>query len=153
MTLGPLALGLVLIVSAGWDLAKRRIPNPLILFGLLLGFGLGLMTGGLQGLGFAFLGALVAFALTFPQWAVRWMGGGDAKLMMVVGTFMGPVGVVSALVYATCVHGLVALGMLLLRGIGRRIGRDLLQDPRAPMAVAITVGASLAYRFPLIGGG
>ncbi|MBK7755120.1 MAG: prepilin peptidase [Deltaproteobacteria bacterium] len=138
-------------MSAGWDLAKRRIPNPLILFGLLLGLAFGGVTGGLNGLGFAFLGAVVAFALTFPQWAMRWMGGGDAKLMMVVGTFLGPIGVVSALVYATCVHGLVALGMLLLRGIGQRIGRDLLQDPRAPMAVAITIGASLAIRFPLIG--
>ena len=151
MSSGPLALGLVLIVSAGWDLAKRRIPNPLILFGLLLGFGFGWMSGGLNGLGLALVGALVAFGLTFPQWAMRWMGGGDAKLMMVVGTFMGPIGVISALVYATCVHGLVALGMLLLRGIGQRIGRDLLQDPRAPMAVAITIGASLAIRFPLIG--
>ena len=151
MNSGSLALGLVLIVSAGWDLAKRRIPNPLILFGLLLGLAFGGLTGGLNGLGFAFLGALVAFALTFPQWAMRWMGGGDAKLMMVVGAFLGPIGVVSALVYATCVHGLVALGMLLLRGIGQRIGRDLLQDPRAPMAVAITIGASLAIRFPLIG--
>jgi|APHig6443718053_1056840.scaffolds.fasta_scaffold00507_18 prepilin peptidase CpaA len=151
MNSGSLALGLVLIVSAGWDLAKRRIPNPLILFGLLLGLAFGGVTGGLNGLGFAFLGAVVAFALTFPQWAMRWMGGGDAKLMMVVGTFLGPIGVVSALVYATCVHGLVALGMLLLRGIGQRIGRDLLQDPRAPMAVAITIGASLAIRFPLIG--
>lgn len=151
MNSGSLALGLVLIVSAGWDLAKRRIPNPLILFGLLLGLAFGGLTGGLNGLGFAFLGAVVAFALTFPQWAMRWMGGGDAKLMMVVGTFLGPIGVVSALVYATCVHGLVALGMLLLRGIGQRIGRDLLQDPRAPMAVAITIGASLAIRFPLIG--
>ena len=151
MNSGSLVLGLVLIVSAGWDLAKRRIPNPLILFGLMLGLAFGGVTGGLNGLGFAFLGAVVAFALTFPQWAMRWMGGGDAKLMMVVGTFLGPIGVVSALVYATCVHGLVALGMLLLRGIGQRIGRDLLQDPRAPMAVAITIGASLAYRFPLIG--
>ena len=153
MNSGSLVLGLVLIVSAGWDLAKRRIPNPLILFGLMLGLAFGGVTGGLNGLGFAFLGAVVAFALTFPQWAMRWMGGGDAKLMMVVGTFLGPIGVVSALVYATCAHGLVALGMLLLRGIGQRIGRDLLQDPRAPMAVAITVGASLAYRFPLLGGG
>jgi prepilin peptidase CpaA len=151
MSWGPLALGLVLIVSAGWDLAKRRIPNPLILFGLLLGLGLGLLLGGLKGLGFALLGVLVAFALTFPQWAVRWMGGGDAKLMMVVGAFMGPLGAVSALVYATCVHGLVALTMLLLRGVGRRLGRELLQDPRAPMAVAITVGAALAFRYPLIG--
>lgn len=151
MNSGSLALGLVLIVSAGWDLAKRRIPNPLILFGLMLGLAFGGVTGGLNGLGFAFLGAVVAFALTFPQWAMRWMGGGDAKLMMVVGTFLGPIGVVSALVYATCVHGLVALGMLLLRGIGQRIGRDLLQDPRAPMAVAITIGSALAIRFPLIG--
>lgn len=72
------------------DLRTRRIPNWLILVGLLAGLGLALKTGDflhpLQGLALAFAIGIVPFAL-------RALGAGDVKAAMVVGLFVGPAAV------------------------------------------------------------
>ncbi|MCB9744420.1 MAG: prepilin peptidase [Alphaproteobacteria bacterium] len=145
-----LFLGLLLLIAAGWDLASRRIPNPLVLVGLLLGTSSGFLAGGLEGVGWSLLGALLAFGLTFPQWMFRWMGGGDAKLFMVVGAFLGPLALVDVLLYATAANGLLALGMMALRAAGRAFNRELVTDARLPMAVAIFAGFIAAEAYPVL---
>ena len=44
-----LALGALLLTAAGWDIAYRRIPNLLVVFGLVLGLVLRLVAGTLTG--------------------------------------------------------------------------------------------------------
>lgn len=142
-----LLLGAVLLTAAGWDVAQRRIPNPLVLCGLLLGPALAAFEGGSQALIPALAGFGLATLLCFPQWALKWMGGGDAKLFMVVGATLGPWALVSSLVYALAVNGLMAGIMLLLKRFGPLVG--IVIDPRVPMAVAIAVGTALAVAMPL----
>ena len=141
--MGPdLFLGALLLLAAGWDLATRRIPNPLVLVGLMLGLATGLQAGGAAGLGWGLLGAGLAFALTFPQWALKWMGGGDA--------FLGPLALLDVLLLSTAANGLLALGMMALRFAGRALQRELITDARLPMAVAIFMGFAVARAYPIL---
>ena len=142
-----LLLGAVLLTAAGWDVAQRRIPNPLVLCGLLLGPALAAFEGGSATLVTSLLGFGLAIALCFPQWAMKWMGGGDAKLFMVVGATLGPWALLSALVYALAANGLVAAILLALKRFGPLVG--IVIDPRVPMAVAIAAGTALAVASPL----
>ena len=64
------ALWVLVGIAAVWDLAERRIPNSLVLTGLLLGAAFMTQAGGLAGLGQSFLGAaacLVALILPFTS--------------------------------------------------------------------------------------
>ena len=83
---------LVLIVmTAGiYDLRYRRIPNWLVLVGLVLGFGLNTFLFGLSGLGLSLKGMGLALLIYFPLYLLRAMGAGDAKLMAAVGAIFGP---------------------------------------------------------------
>jgi prepilin peptidase CpaA len=82
---------LALVVTAGiWDLRERRIPNWLVLFGLASGFGLNGFLFGLNGFWFSAQGMGLAMLIYLPLFAIRAMGGGDAKLMMAVGSVVGP---------------------------------------------------------------
>lgn len=151
MSTALLLLEAILVIAAGWDVAQRRVPNPLVLCGLLLGPTLAVFDAGWTGLGLSVLGAVVGFALTFPQWALKLMGGGDAKLFLVVGAFLGPAVVVDVLIWSLMCHGLVSLGMLSIRRVQSLTGRVLLQDTaRVPMAVAIPFGCGLAVTWPLV---
>lgn len=150
MTAPQALLGAILLIAAGWDIARRRIPNPLVFLGLAMGLGLGLVHEGSSGLQRSLFGVVCAFALTFPQWRMGWMGGGDAKLLMVVGAFLGARAAVDVLLWAMVANGIVSLGLALTRSTLARMGSVYPLDVRVPMAVAIAVGLPLALRIPLI---
>jgi prepilin peptidase CpaA len=77
----------LVLTAAFYDLRWRRIPNWLVLAGVLLGFGLnGFLSGApLRGLLQALLGFGLASLVYFPLYVIRAMGAGDVKLMMAVG--------------------------------------------------------------------
>lgn len=89
----PLILQLVLaavaLVAGVWDLRTRRIPNWLVLTGLLLGF----LLNGFLFLGPGLLRAAAGFGLAlliyFPMYLLRGMGAGDVKLMAALGAIAG----------------------------------------------------------------
>jgi len=142
-----LLLGAVLLIAAGWDVAQRRIPNPLVLCGLLLGPALAAYESGSQVLILCGAGFTLATALTFPQWMLKWMGGGDAKLFMVVGATLGPWPLLNAMVWSMAANGVLALLMVLLKKASPMLNRDV--DTRLPMAVAIAVGTGIGVAYPV----
>ena len=87
------------------DLRTRRIPNWLIVIGMLVGLGLALKSGNfvdpLQGFGLAFIVGIVPFAL-------RALGAGDVKAAMVVGLFVGPEGVLNIILATALGCGAIA---------------------------------------------
>jgi len=90
----PLVLACAATLVAAWTDAKTgRIPNLLTLPLLPVGLGLGALHGGLVGLGSAFLGCVLCFAV--PYGLLRFsrgtaIGGGDVKLFAALGALLGP---------------------------------------------------------------
>ena len=101
--------------AAVWDLRFRRIPNVLIAAGLVVGLASRLQTGGTQGVLAGLAGALVAFAVYLIPFAMRKVGGGDVKLAMVCGVFLGARDTLWLILYATAINGLLAIALLMGR--------------------------------------
>jgi prepilin peptidase CpaA len=66
-------------VGAYLDIGTRRLPNWLCLIGLLAGAGFSVIDGGWSVVLMALLHALVALLVGMGLFAMRWIGGGDAK--------------------------------------------------------------------------
>lgn len=153
------------------DVRERRIPNRLTGPALLLA----LVLGGFHARGLptdALLGAGAGLAVSLPLFALGGLGGGDAKLIAVVGAFLGPSLLVDALVATAIIGGVMALvvawqkGMLLpvfvrtknlavylitFGRFGRR--RSMLEsrpDLTVPYGVAIAVGSVAVWYHPLL---
>ncbi len=140
----PLLLALLVGIAAVWDLAQRRIPNPLIVVGLLAGAVVQTQAGGLVGLGMSILGAAAGLGALLGPFAARWVGGGDVKLLMVVGAFVGWKGAVVVLLMGTVAHGLLALVWVAARVVRRGLGGTPEAQPRVPHALGF-FAATLAH--------
>jgi prepilin peptidase CpaA len=105
-----------MLAAAASDLARRRIPNALnvaIFLGGLLAQAAG---GGPAALGQGLAGAGIALALLLPLFYVRWLGGGDVKLAVAFGAWLGPAAAFWATAVGLAGGGLVAFGMFLVGG-------------------------------------
>jgi Flp pilus assembly protein protease CpaA len=131
--------------AAASDLAWRRIPNALVLAGLLLALVLQWRMGGPGALLARYLGgAGVGFLLFLPMYALGGMAAGDVKLAAMAGSFVGPWQAFQLVLLSALAGGVLALCYLQLarwRG-GKAEGM--------PYAVAIAAGAlatvALAHR-------
>ena len=137
--MGILALlplfGLLLVISLQ-DIRSHRIPNKLVLIGVLLGITLnGLLPQGWGfnsvipgGLGWlvALQGLGVGLAVLLPLYWLRAMGAGDVKLMSMVGAFVGPEDVLGVLLATFVAGGFMALVVVVW---SRQLGQ-LLQNIR-----------------------
>jgi prepilin peptidase CpaA len=175
----PLVLVVLLMVAVASDLRASRIPNRLVLSGLLLATLLhaaALLAGQTPLAGAALwaclTGALVGGAALMPLYVLRACGAGDVKLMAMVGAFVGPGVVLSAALYTLVAGGVLSLAVMALRGVtaqtlanlrflltdwGQRAttGQGVRMAPlattaaRLPYAVAIAAGTLAALWRPL----
>jgi len=118
-------LGLIVITAAIFDLRYRRIPNWLVLAGLVLGIGLNTTLFALAGLRFAGLeraglGMGLALLIYFPLYLLRAMGAGDAKLMAAIGSMVGPGNWIVLFVVTAILGGITGLIVLLFAGRVRK---------------------------------
>jgi Flp pilus assembly protein protease CpaA len=91
------------------DTQERRIPNQLVVVGLLLGLiGQTWLAGG-GGPTVAASGALVGLLCLLPFYIAGGMGAGDVKLMAMCGAFLGPLHVVVASVATLLVGGVIGI--------------------------------------------
>jgi prepilin peptidase CpaA len=147
------------------DVRSMRIPNWLTGGGLAAALALAGATRGMVGAGFALAGAVAALAVLFVPFALRWLGAGDVKAMMVLGAFWGHELVLPTLFWMFIAGGALALALVAARGeladLATRWGRSLwitLSTGRPtffapapgsaaggglPFAVAIGIGASM----------
>lgn len=134
-----LAVGLLicLLAIAAWsDFKARRIPNWLVLSGVVAGLiangflpaGLGLNNAFAPG-GIGWLAALqgmgLGLAVLLPLYLLRAMGAGDVKLMGMVGAFLGPVHVQGAILFTFLAGGLIALILALRSGMLKRLIQNI----------------------------
>jgi prepilin peptidase CpaA len=138
LTNWPLAfICVAMIVAAVIDGWKLKVPNwltlPLILSGWLLGLAhdLGWLTGsGQGGIAYSLAGTALGFLLLLPVYAIGGMGGGDVKMQMGFGAWIGAFYgqgngetqpnslaiVFMAFCVAAIIGGILALGMIFIRG-------------------------------------
>jgi prepilin peptidase CpaA len=160
------ALLALLLVGAAWsDLRTRRIPNVLTVSGLALALVLRSFAG-TSAVNEGLLGAGLALLVVLPLLALGGFGGGDAKLLIMVGAFTGPRDFVVAFALSALVGGALSLRVALQMGIlmpllantgqlalnlatlGRKGRRQTLDTPGAvgvPYGVAIAAGTLIAW--------
>jgi prepilin peptidase CpaA len=127
--LPALLLGGLLAAAVVTDVRSRRIPNQLVLVGLVAGLGLQASVtpgSGLFGQPFGALGLLPALGgaalgllMLLPIYALGAMGAGDVKLMAMVGAFLGPLDTVGAALSSVLAGGVLALVVALAQ---RKLG-------------------------------
>jgi prepilin peptidase CpaA len=148
---GLLVLISLLVAAAAIDAYAWRIPNALTIGGalaaVLLGFAQPQPLAGWAVLA-APAGWLLGLLLTLPLYLARALGGGDVKLIAMVGAFVGPVHTVTVVLSIFITGGVLALirlarqrawGALFLRlhsGAALSLGR-------MPYALSICVGTLL----------
>jgi leader peptidase (prepilin peptidase)/N-methyltransferase len=135
---------LLLTILFGIALTDARfyiIPDQFSLGGLVLGLGLSFLPGGIDPLG-ALLGAVLGFGLMeFVAVAGKWMfkkdamGGGDVKMMAMVGAFLGMTGVLLT-VFLGAVLGSVIFGPISYK-----------TQKLVPFGIFLAAGAALTYGF------
>ena len=158
--MAELVFACAMLAAAGSDLAARRIPNALNLAILVAGLAHGDVLGGLGG-------AALGLALLLPLFHMRWIGGGDVKLMAATGAWVGATGVVWVTAIGLALGGVVAAAMLAMapQAMRREVVGNLraavilLESPHAPrraraqmvpLAVAL---AAAAIGWVFAGGG
>jgi prepilin peptidase CpaA len=124
MTFPPVALQVILLLivclAAIYDLRYRRIPNWLVLTGLLLGLGVNAFLFEWAGLQGSLLGIGIAFLVYFPLYLLRGMGAGDVKLMAAVGAIVGWKAWIVIFFLTAIMGGLAAVALLASRSQLRR---------------------------------
>lgn len=108
---------ILLVVAAYFDITSRRIPNQLVLAGLIASFILEINLNGFEGFRAWGLGLLVGFGAFLPLYMLRAMGAGDVKLMAMVGSFLGPLFAIGAVITTLIVGGILAIAMAMYSGV------------------------------------
>ena len=168
-SLAPVVMSLALVAlslfAVALDIRTRRLPNWLTIGGAGIGFlcsalvGVPGLAGSAMGGGLGLLVGLVAFATGI-------LGAGDGKLLMACGTFLGPHGLLTALLAIAVAGGVLGLIDALQQGrLGvalRRVGlglanvvtlgrfgamppRDEAAVGRVPYGVAIAAGTLFTW--------
>jgi leader peptidase (prepilin peptidase)/N-methyltransferase len=143
-----------LIVISFIDLDVRIVPDSISLPGIVMGFlfsvigrflisdpyllvpsPLSALLGVLVGGGFLLALAWIYEAMT----GVEGMGGGDIKLLAMIGAFLGWTSIPFTLFFASLVGSVVGLGFMITKGVGRRFA--------LPFAPFLCLGALLYLLF------
>jgi leader peptidase (prepilin peptidase) / N-methyltransferase len=141
-TLRGALFGTILLGIAMTDAREYIIPNEFTWGGLVIGL-LFSAVAGFSGLGAALLGAAVGFGvLWLVGMAGTWvfgedaMGGGDIKMMAMVGAFVGWHGVLLTIFLGAFLGSLVFVPLLLAG-----------QRKLVPFGIFLSMGAALSYLF------
>jgi prepilin peptidase CpaA len=129
-------LGGLLMAAAWHDVRHQRIPNAIVFTGIALA--LALHTLGPAGDGFtsiSFPGGLgflksltglgVGLAALLPLYLLRAAGAGDAKLMAMVGAFLGPVDAFGAVLFTFAGGAVLACAFAVKRRVLRRMVQNV----------------------------
>lgn len=109
------------------DLMRRKIPNRLVLAGLLAAFCLHGWLAPPSGLLDSLSGMATGFFLFLPLYLLRGMAAGDVKLIAMVGAFAGPWPTLLICFATFVLGGVIALLIVTWQGSWRACVRNLRQ--------------------------
>jgi prepilin peptidase CpaA len=156
-------LCMLVLIAVFFDVRSHRIPNWLVLSGLVIGIAYHSFMAPGWGVGYSLKGIAVGFGVFLPFYLLRGMGAGDVKLMATVGAFLGPASTLGAIFMTLMAGGVLAVAVALSRGMlpamianvrlmvtslavkaaaGRSSGPGVLSNSagKLPYAVAIAAG-------------
>jgi len=108
--------GLLLGIALCLDLRWHRIPNWVTVPACLTGISYHVWSNGLAGgLAFSLQGLAAGLAILIIPFLMGGMGGGDVKLLVALGCWLGPAGVFNLFLYGALAGGIIALVMVLKR--------------------------------------
>jgi prepilin peptidase CpaA len=112
----------LLAIAAVTDFRTFRIPNWVTGGGIAFALVYSLFTpiGG-PSLSGALGGMLLGFLITVPMYALRTMGAGDVKLVAMIGAFLGPQGVLFAILFSFITAGAAAIAFASANGALKRM--------------------------------
>ena len=102
-----------IVLAALFDIKERRIPNWVILIGLIGGLVLSALQDGMQ-LIFSVVSFFVGIVALLIPFAFGWMGAGDVKLFAAIGALLGYSRLPRVFFYSCLVAGCIALLALAL---------------------------------------
>ncbi len=113
--------GIVLLAAgAAVDLRSHRIPNVVTLGGAVAGLAANAAVHQVPGALSSLTGWAVGVALLAIPFILGGIGAGDVKLLALAGAWGGPSFALYTFLFGAIVGGVVATGMLLVRGRGSR---------------------------------
>ena len=120
-------LMLLLTGAAISDYRSRRVPNWLVLSGILFGviYNTALPPSPHDNILFPLAGLGMGLLMFLPLYLVRAMGAGDVKLLAMVGAFLGPGETFHAALASMIVGGVLSLLVVFVRGTARRMFHNL----------------------------
>lgn len=110
-----------LLAAVFSDVATRKIPNRLILVGIVTGLLAQAFLPGGDGFLSALKGLLFGFGLFLPLYLLRVMGAGDVKLMAMVGCFTGSPAIFGVVLCALLAGGVLSLMFSMKMKASRRM--------------------------------
>jgi len=132
-------LAVVLSITVYTELTEKRIPNKVTLPAMLLGLAFCLLPDGLH-FSQAAVGFAIGFGCFFLVYMFGGMGGGDVKLMGVVGLYLGYPMVVPVLIYIGFIGAVMAVVMLIWAGAKKKAKDGTKVPVSIPYGVAIALG-------------
>jgi prepilin peptidase CpaA len=109
-----IVLLVLIFIAAFFDVKSHIIPNIITYSGMLAALAFFSAINGFDGLLFSLKGIGLGIGLLIIPYIIGGMGAGDAKLMGVVGGFLGAKGVLNAFLVTAVVGGIYALLLMLL---------------------------------------
>jgi prepilin peptidase CpaA len=151
-----LAIAGVSTLAVFTDFRFRKVPNWLTLTATVLALGFHwAMPSGLSFAG-SLLGAGVGLLFFIPLFIPGWVGAGDAKLLMVFGSWGGPHFAMNVAFWSIAMGAALAVVQLALRGTLLDFARRFWSFLRAwvfkelePMAFRVDRGATLPFAIPM----
>lgn len=114
LSIGVILLnGILLLIAMWYDWKCYRIPNQLILVGLVVSFLYQCFCYKEEGIETWLWGIGISFFILFPFSLVRMIGAGDVKLAMVIGGFWGHTVTIKILCIAFIIGAVISLGKML----------------------------------------
>ena len=133
------SLILLLLAAAAIDIRSHRIPNWLVLAGMLFGVFLNVWLPYSRDTGWLWPleGIAIGLGAFLPLYLIGAMGAGDVKLMATVGGFVGPAQMLPVLLYTMIAGGVLSILYVLVKGTARRMAWNLLSlfHPGMPNAM------------------
>lgn len=126
-----LLLAAAVVTAAATDLRRREIPNWLTFGAMAAGLAVHPYLDGWAGLRFSIMGFLIAALIFLPLFALRFLGGGDVKLMGAIGALAGHSNLLVVFILDALVAGVAAVVLIIARRRVKRTLRNIVEGVRS----------------------